>query len=156
MKFTNIFLMAFLLVLASCSNPKSFDFKGIKSIQLEKASFGKNLVNANFEYYNPNNFGLTLKQLDCIIYINDQALTEYHLHQDFIIPASSNFELPAKMEIELSKLLKNSVDILMNNPMKVEVKGNATLTKGFFTKQVPIAFKTEQKLNLKEALKSMK
>lgn len=156
MKLSHITFIAYLFIVTSCSSPKMFDFKGIKSLQLEKASFGKNLVNANFEYYNPNNFSLTLKQLDCTIYINDQPLTEYHLKEDFAIPASSNFELPAKMEIELSKLLKNSVDILMNNPMKVEVKGNATLTKGIFTRQVPIAFKTEQKLNLKEALKSIK
>jgi hypothetical protein len=39
--------------------------------------------------------------------------------------------------------------------MKITVKGNATLSKGIFTKHLPIEFSTEQKLNLKEALKGI-
>jgi hypothetical protein len=54
------------------------------------------------------------------------------------------------MEIELSSLLKNSVDILFNNPMKIGIKGNATISKGIFTKTIPINFETNQKLNLRE------
>jgi len=56
------------------------------------------------------------------------------------------------MEIELSSLLKNSVDILLNKPMKVGIKGNATISKGIFTKTIPINFETYQKLNLREAI----
>ena len=70
-----------------------------------------------------------------------------------MIPANSNFELPAKMEMELSLLLKNTVDIVFNKPMKISVDGSATITKGIFTKTVPIHFQTTQQLNLKEALK---
>jgi hypothetical protein len=137
----------------ACSTPQPFVFKGIKSIKIEKASFGKNIFNAKFEYQNPNNFKLTLKNLDCSVYINDQFLTKYNLDSVYIIPANSNFELPAKMEMELSLLLKNTVDIVFNKPMKISVDGSATITKGIFTKVVPIHFQTTQQLNLKEALK---
>jgi LEA14-like dessication related protein len=137
----------------ACSTPQPFVFKGIKSIKIEKASFGKNIFNAKFEYQNPNNFKLTLKNLDCSVYINDQFLTKYNLDSVYMIPANSNFELPAKMEMELSLLLKNTVDIVFNKPMKISVDGSATITKGIFTKTVPIHFQTTQQLNLKEALK---
>jgi hypothetical protein len=52
------------------------------------------------------------------------------------------------MEVDLSLLLKNSVDILFNKPMKIGIKGYATVTKGIFTKTIPINFETNQKLNL--------
>ena len=140
------------LFLISCREPKPFVFKGLKSITIEKASFGKNIFNAQFEYQNPNNFQLSLNKLNCSIFINDQLLTQYTLDSTYIIPANSNFVLPAKMEIELSLLLKNTVDILFNRPMKVGVKGTATMSKGMFTKTIPIDFETTQKLNLKDAL----
>ncbi len=140
------------MFLVACSEPKPFVFKGLKSIKIEKASFGKNIFNAQFEYQNPNNFQLSLKKLDCSIFINDQLLTQYTLDSTYIIPAHSNFVLPAKMEIELSLLLKNTVDILFNRPMKIGVKGSATMSKGMFTKTIPIDFETTQKLNLKDAL----
>ena len=63
--------------------------------------------------------------------------------------------MPAKMEIELSSILKHSVDILFNKPMKITVRGDATLSKGVFTKHLPIEFTTQQKLDLKEALKGI-
>ena len=37
-------------------------------------------------------------------------------------------------------------------PIKLNIKGQATLSKGIFTKTVPIAFETNQKLNLGAAL----
>jgi len=146
-----IFSCLLFLVMA-CSSPKPFVFIGIKSIKIEKASFGKNIFNADFEYQNPNNFNLVLKNLDCAVFINDELFTQYKLDTIYQIPANADFVLPAKMQVELSLLLKNSVDILFNKPMKIGVKGMATISKGMFTKTIPISFETRQKLNLKEAL----
>jgi LEA14-like dessication related protein len=155
MKLNRTLLFVVILFAASCAAPKPFVFKGLKSIKIEKASLGKNVFNANFAYQNPNHFELILKQLDCDVLVNDQPFTHYHLDTAFTIPANTEFVMPAKMEIELSSILKHSVDILFNKPMKITVKGDATLSKGIFTKHMPIEFSTEQKLNLKEALKGI-
>lgn len=152
MNLNKYILVLFVLVFASCASPKSFVFKGINSIKIEKLSFGKNVFNAKFEYENPNKFELTLKQLDCAVFINDKLFTHYKLDTNFIIPANKTFNLPARMEIELASLVHNSVDILFNKPMKIAVKGNATLSKGFITRTLPVEFVTEQRLNLKSAL----
>jgi LEA14-like dessication related protein len=151
----NWYKYSFLLIVvafASCASPKSFEFKGIHSLKVEKASFGKNIFQAQFQYNNPNHFKLTLKQLDCAILINDQPFSHYKLDTVFVIPANSDFNLPARLEIELASILKNSVDILFNKPIKISVKGTATLSKGYFTKTMPIEFTTQQKLNLKAIL----
>jgi LEA14-like dessication related protein len=152
MKLNKLVLLALVVVFASCASPKTFVFKGINSIKIEKASFGKNVFNAQFQYENPNMFELTLRNLDCDVFINDKLFTHYKLDTVYTIPANKAFNLPARMEIELSSLVQNSVDILFNKPMKIAVKGNATLSKGFFTKKLPIEFVTEQRLNLKSIL----
>ena len=113
---------------------------------------GKNKIRAKINYYNPNNFSMQLKQIDCDILMNNQPFTKVHLDTNFIIPANANFQVPAQMEFEMSTLVKNSMDILFNKPIKLNIKGNATLSKGIFTKTVPIAFETTQKLNLGAAL----
>jgi LEA14-like dessication related protein len=142
----------FLFLFMACSSPKPFIFKGIESIKMEKASFGKNILKADFVYENPNNFNLVLKNLDCSVFINDELFTQYKSDTVYKIPAKANFVLPAKMQVELGLLLKNSVDILFNKPMKISVKGMATITKGMLTKIIPISYETTQQLNLKEAL----
>ena len=144
--------LASILLLTACAAPKNLEFKGIESLKIEKASFGKNIFIASFAYHNPNNFKLVLNKLDCSIYMNDQFFTKYTIDSNYTLPANANFSLPAKMEVDLSLLLKNSVDILFNKPMKIGIKGNATISKGMFTKTVPIEFETSQKLNLREAI----
>jgi LEA14-like dessication related protein len=152
MKSTAYLLLTIILFFSSCAEPKPLVFKGVQSIKIEKASFGKNSFKAEFAYQNPNGFGLVLNKLDCNVYINDEFFTQYTLDTNFIIPPNAQFALPATMEIELSSLLKNSVDILFNKPMKIGIKGNATISKGMFTKTIPINFETNQKLNLREAI----
>lgn len=148
MKTQNYLFLASILILTACAAPKPLAFKGIQSLKIEKASFGKNIFNASFAYNNPNRFNLVLNKLDCAVYINDAFLTQYKIDSNYAIPANANFILPAKMEVDLSLLLKNSVDILFNKPMKIGIKGYATVTKGIFTKTIPINFETNQKLNL--------
>ena len=152
MKPLNYLFLASILLMTACAAPKNLEFKGIESLKIEKASFGKNIFIASFAYHNPNNFKLVLNKLDCSIYMNDQFFTKYTIDSNYTIPANANFSLPAKMEVDLSLLLKNSVDILFNKPMKIGIKGSATISKGMFTKTVPIEFETSQKLNLREAI----
>ena len=152
MKSTTYLLLAVILFFSACAEPSPLVFKGVQSIKIEKASFGKNSFKAEFAYQNPNRFGLVLNKLDCNVFINDQLFTQYKLDTNFTIPANAEFILPATMEIELSSLLKNSIDILLNKPMKIGIKGNATISKGMFTKTIPIDFETNQQLNLREAI----
>ena len=144
---TTLFLF-YIILLISCTPPQPFIFKGLKSIKIEKASWGKNIFRADFTYENPNSFSLTLNKLNADIYINDEKFTHYKLDTNFIIPANAIFDMPAKMEIDLTSILKNSIDLIFNKPMKISVKGTSTLSKGMFTKTIPIEFETTQKLNL--------
>lgn len=144
------------LLIISCSSPKDFEFKGLQDIKIEKISMGKNKINVKIKYFNPNNFSMVLKQIDCDILMNNQPFTKVHLDTNFVIPANASFMVPAQMEFEMSSLVKNSMDLIFNKPIKLNIKGNATLSKGIFTRTVPIAFESNQKLNLGDAIRNLK
>lgn len=144
------------LLIISCYSPKDFEFKGLQDIKIEKISMGKNKINAKIKYFNPNNFSMVLKQIDCDILMNNQPFTKVHLDTNFVIPANASFMVPAQMEFEMSSLVKNSMDLIFNKPIKLNIKGNATLSKGIFTRTVPIAFESNQKLNLGDAIRNLK
>jgi LEA14-like dessication related protein len=152
-KYGFLFLMIFL---SACSEPQSFEFKGLQDIQLDKLTMGKNKIRANVKYYNPNAFSLVLKQIDCKVLLNNGNFTVLKLDTNFTIPAKKEFLIPAQLEFQMSDLVKNSMELLLNKPVKLNIKGNATLSKGIFTKSVPIEYETTQKLNLGAALSGMK
>ena len=146
----------FMILLSACSEPQSFEFKGLQDIQLDKLTMGKNKIRANVKYYNPNAFSLVLKQIDCKVLLNNGNFTVLKLDTNFTIPAKKEFLIPAQLEFQMSDLVKNSMELLLNKPVKLNIKGNATLSKGIFTKTVPIEYETTQKLNLGAALSGMK
>lgn len=156
MKQFNFALLFFMLLLSSCSEPQSFEFKGLQDIQLDKLTMGKNKIRANIKYYNPNPFSLVLKQIDCKVLLNNGNFTVLKLDTNFTIPANKEFLIQAQLEFQMSDLVKNSMELLLNKPVKLNIIGNATLSKGMFTKTVPIAYETTQKLNLGAALAGMK
>ena len=156
MKQFNYGLLFVILLLTACSDPQSFEFKGLQDIQLEKLTMGKNTIRANVKYYNPNDFSLVLKQIDCKVLLNNGKFTQLKLDTNFTIPPKKDFLLPAQFEFQMSDLVKNSMELLLNKPVKLNIKGNATLSKGMFTKTVPIDYETTQKLNLGAALSGMK
>jgi LEA14-like dessication related protein len=71
-KYSFLFLM---ILLSACSEPQSFEFKGLQDIQLDKLTMGKNKIRANVKYYNPNPFSLVLKQIDCKVLLNNGNFT---------------------------------------------------------------------------------
>jgi LEA14-like dessication related protein len=145
-----------MLLLSACSEPQSFEFKGLEDIQLDKLTMGKNKIKANVKYYNPNPFSLVLKQIDCKVLLNNGNFTVLKLDTNITIAAKKEFLIPAQLEFQMSDLVKNSMELLLNKPVKLNIKGNATLSKGIFTKTVPIEYETTQKLNLGAALVGMK
>lgn len=146
----------FMLSLSACSEPQSFEFKGLQDIQLDKLTMGKNKIKANVKYYNPNAFSLVLKQIDCKVLLNNGNFTVLKLDTNITIAAKKEFLIPAQLEFQMSDLVKNSMELLLNKPVKLNIKGNATVSKGIFTKTVPIEYETTQKLNLGAALSGMK
>jgi LEA14-like dessication related protein len=146
----------FMLLLSACSEPQSFEFKGLQDIQLEKLTMGKNKIRANIKYHNPNPFSLVLKKIDCKVLMNNGQFTQLKLDTNFTIPPNKDFLIPAQLEFQMADLVKNSMELLFNKPVKLNIKGNATLSKGIFTKTVPIEYETTQKLNLGAALAGMK
>jgi LEA14-like dessication related protein len=156
MKQFNYGLLFIILLFTACSEPQSFEFKGLQDIQLDKLTMGKNKIRANIKYHNPNAFSLVLKQINCNVLLNNGKFTQLNLDTNFIIPANRDFIIPAQLEFQMSDLVNNSMELLLNKPVKLNIKGNATLSKGIFTKTVPIEYETTQKLNLGAALSGMK
>ena len=155
MKPLSYILLFFIPLFIACSEPQSLEFKGLQDVQLDNLTMGKNKLKASIKYNNPNDFSLVLKQIDCKILLNNGHFTTLKIDTNLIIPANRDFLLPAQFEFQMKDLVKNSMDLLFNKPVKLNIVGTATLSKGIFTKTIPIDYVTTQKLNLAAALSGM-
>lgn len=94
---TNLSILLYpLCCFLSCSTPQGFEYKGLNNVKVKNLGFEYVDLSLNLVCYNPNNFRLDLKQVDCEVYIDNRYLGKYTLDTLMQIPKKQNFELPLK------------------------------------------------------------
>ncbi|GEO08144.1 LEA type 2 family protein [Segetibacter aerophilus] len=131
----------------SCKKPTSFDYKDVKNIKVESFGLSTSKVSMDLVFVNPNSFGLTLKNVDCDIYIDSNYLGKFVLDTMMSIPKAAEFTLPASMQVDMKGLFKNSLSILFNKEVTLGAKGTTRVGKGGFYVTIPFNYQGKQKIN---------
>ncbi|MES2004874.1 MAG: LEA type 2 family protein [Bacteroidota bacterium] len=137
-----------LLIMASCTKPQGFDYRDIKNVKIESVGYDKTALSMDLVYYNPNGFGVDLKKVDCDVYVDNNYLGKFQLDTLMHIPRRAEFNLPSRILVDMKTLLKNSLTMLFNKEVLINVKGTTRVGKaGFFT-TVPFSYEARHKLDL--------
>lgn len=137
-----------LLVFLSCSTPKGFEYKGVNNVKVNKIGFEYLDLSLNLVYFNPNNFRVDLKKVDCEVYIDNRYLGKYALDTLMHIPKKQNFELPSRLRVSMGGVFKNAFSLFMNKEVLIKVKGKTKIGKGSIFFDVPFNYETRQTISL--------
>ena len=141
-------LVAILMVgLASCSQPQQLVYQDVKNFRIGKLSLDQPEVGMDIQFYNPNNFGLTLKDATIDVYINNQFIGKAALSNTFEVPATNTFLMPVPLTADLKNIFPNALQIIFNKEVDVRLQGNVRAGKGVFL-NIPINYQGRQKLNV--------
>jgi len=132
----------------ACSKPQGFDYRDIRNFKVDKLGFDKSNISMDLVYYNPNNFGVQLRKVDCDVYIEDQFLGKYQLDTLMSIPRKAEFVLPSRMEVNMKNMLKNTFTAIFASEVTVKVKGTTRVGKGGFFINVPVNYEGKHKFAL--------
>lgn len=102
----------------------------------------------DFVFFNPNNFPVDLKKVDCDVYVDSNYVGKFLLDTTMHISRVSEFTLPASLDVEMKNILKNSLHLLINNEVLIGARGTTRLGKGGIYVTVPFRYEGKQKLNL--------
>lgn len=137
-----------LLVTISCKKPQGFDYRDVKNLRVRQIGFEKTVLNLDLVYFNPNNFGVTLKNVDCDILINNNFLGHFSLDTVMKIEKRSEFTLPSKIEVDMKNIYKNAFSVIFNKEVELNVKGSSKVSKIGITIKVPFDYKGKHKLGI--------
>ncbi len=135
-----------MLFLAACQKPKGFDYKGVRNLNIESTGAGKSSLSLDLDYYNPNDFNVSLKKVDCDVFINNNYLGKFKLDTLMHIAKRSEFYIPAKMDIDWKDILKNSLAVILNKEVLVSVKGSTKVGKSGIFITIPFDYEEHQKI----------
>ncbi|MBC7949459.1 MAG: hypothetical protein H7Y42_16350 [Chitinophagaceae bacterium] len=134
------------LLFAACRKLKAPEFKAISNVQVNKISLGKSTMRFDMTYYNPNNTGATLRKADGEAWMDSTYLGPFRVDSVVNIPALAEFIVPVNLEIEMKQLLKHSLSAFLNEEPLFTIKGTAIVSKGGFSKKIPLRYEGRQNL----------
>lgn len=102
----------------------------------------------DFVFFNPNGFPVDLKKVDCDVYLDSNYVGKFLLDTTMHISQTSEFTLPASLDVDMKNVLKNSLNLLMNNEVVIGAKGTTRVGRGGIYLTVPFHYEGKQKLNL--------
>ena len=139
-------IMGSLLLFNACKAPQAFEYREVKHVGIKHLGFSKSAVTLNLSYYNPNEYGVTLKKVDCEVFLNQSYLGKYVLDTAMHIEGKSVFVLPVSVEFNLGDILKRGTSILFNKEAIIGVKGTTRVGKIGIYRNIPIQYETKFKL----------
>ena len=146
--FSLLFISILIALFCSCSRIEEPQFKELKKVSIEKFGLGKTCIKADLLFYNPNSFGVTLKEMNLDLFVDGSLMGHTNQDVDLKIDRKGDFTIPLKIELETKKTIKNLFTGLVKGEANVSVKGEIKVSKAGITKMVPINYSASQKVEL--------
>jgi LEA14-like dessication related protein len=144
-------LIAILLISAiflSCRTLKEPEYRGIDSFKISGIGVDTSLITLNLKYYNPNNYGLKLKEAEGDAYIDSLYLGHFLLDSLIRIPKSSDFTVPFLLKANMSNIFKNALSVFASKEFNIRLEGKCKVGKGGVFFPYPIHYEGKQALKL--------
>ncbi len=139
-------ILMMLLATQSCKKPQGFEYRDLKNVKVQQLGFDKTNLSIDLVYFNPNNFGVDLKRVDCEVYIDKNYLGTYKLDTTMHIDKRSEFTLPSTMAVNTQGIFKNALTVLLSNEVLVTVKGTTRVGKAGIYITVPFNYEARHKM----------
>lgn len=135
-----IVTMAFL----SCSSPKALEYQTFNNFSIQNLGFKKTSVNLDLVYYNPNNYGMQLKNTDLDIFVDGTLLGHSSLDTLIRIPRRDTFSIPVKFDVNMQSIFKNAWNTLTGKEVLVRLQGKVKVGKANVFMSLPVNYESKE------------
>jgi len=144
------YVIAFVLLAGlfiSCRPIKDPVFNGIENIHVNKLGWGESSIVLDMSYQNPNGYGAKLKEAEGDAWMDSTYLGHFLVDTTIDIPANSVFLVPVTLQVDMKKLLQNSITALLNKQVEIRLTGTAKAGRKGVYRRFPISYKGKQDLS---------
>ena len=126
-------LLPLLLLIAtissSCGKIKEPEFRKVNGFGIKKMGITEIVVGFNTTYYNPNNFGVAVKEAVLDVYVDSVYLGKFAQPQSVSVNPNAEFSIPLEGAIPLAKALQNGVASLIGKEVFIKANGSVKVGK---------------------------
>jgi LEA14-like dessication related protein len=145
------FLLLIIVVACSCRQPKQLVYRNVDNFQLKQGDKQQTEVSLDLRLFNPNNYGMKLKDADVDVFVNGNKLGKMEVRDFLAVPGLDTFSMPVMLNVNLSSALPNALQLLMNPEVDIKLAGSVKAGRHGVYIKVPVNY--EGKQDIRSALK---
>ena len=148
MKMRKLLVASMGFIIFSCTSPKALEYKTYHNFSVQKLGFNNSSIALDLEYYNPNSFGLQLRNTDLDIFINGNKLGHSSSDTLINIPRRNTFILPIKFDVDMQNMFKNAMNTLLGKEVTIKLTGKLKVGKGNVFMSFPLNYESKETFSL--------
>jgi LEA14-like dessication related protein len=148
MKRITAFYLLTVVAFLSCSSPKALEYQTYHNFNINNLGFNNSSISLDLEYYNPNNFGMQLKNTDLDIFVNGNLLGHSYTDSLIRIPRRDTFSIPVKFNVDMQNVFKNAWNTLMGKEVLIRLSGKVMVGKANVFMSLPVEYESKQTFSL--------
>ncbi|RPD46657.1 LEA type 2 family protein [Paracnuella aquatica] len=126
---TSLAAVAVTVLLTSCSKVEAPQFRSVGSFKVKKIDFQQVDIGLNVTYYNPNNFGVTVKEAVVDVYLDSVYMGKFTQPEDVAVDKMADFSIPLIGAIPIAKALQLNFRDALNKEVEVKAAGSVRVGK---------------------------
>lgn len=136
MRFKKLLPFFSFVLLAGCTKIKEPQFRRIDNFHLKNFGLQQAVIAFNVTYYNPNNFGVTVKEAGADVYLDSVYLGKFIQDSTIGVTKNAEFSIPLSGAVSLQTVLNLNLQELAQREVLVKANGNVKVGKAgiFITK----------------------
>ena len=150
MKITALSLLMLLLV-CSCRHPKELVYKDVQHFKLQNAGLKQSGISLDIRMYNPNNYGIKLKNADVDVFVNGTLLGKMCVNDQCSVPGLDTFLLPVTLNVDMKNVLPNALQMFLKSDVDIKLSGTIRAGRRGIYMKVPVNY--EGKQDIRSSLK---
>lgn len=127
---TLIFGVSIVVLLASCGKVQEPQFRRINNFGVKNVSLQDATVGLQITYFNPNNFGVAVKEADIDLYIDTVFVGKFLQPQQIAVAEDSEFSIPIEGKISWRKIAQSNLHKQAGKEVLVKAAGSVKVGKG--------------------------
>ncbi|GAB4092016.1 hypothetical protein GCM10028786_09420 [Flaviaesturariibacter terrae] len=140
-------ILAALPLLSGCTRIKDPEFRRVDHFGVRKLGFEETTVGFSATYFNPNNFGVSVKEAVIDVRVDTVYLGQFRQPAEVAVQNLSEFSIPLEGTIGLQKALRFDLPGLLGKTVTLRADGSVKVGKAGIFISKPIHYEGRQTIS---------
>jgi len=129
MRLKKVLPYLFLVLLSGCTKMKDPEFRRVDNFHLKSFGLQQAVIAFNVSYFNPNNFGVTVKEAAADVYLDSVYLGKFIQDTTITVKKNAEFSIPLSGAVSLQTVLSMNLQDLSQREVLLRANGNVKVGK---------------------------